>query len=64
MSYENLVKKVFAGLEQGDNSKFINYDKQSATLLNVTSDRNIVNSLNTMVEGVHFLSNIKADDLA
>ena len=64
MSYESLVKKVFADLEHVDSSKFANYDNKAATLLNVTSDRNIVNSLNTMVEGVHFLSNVKACDLA
>ncbi|MEE3002811.1 MAG: AIR synthase related protein [Pseudomonadota bacterium] len=64
MSYEGILKRCFSNLDQGKQTKFLTYDNQAATMLNFTAQSNIVNSLVTLVEGVHFLPNINSDDLA
>ena len=64
MSYERIVSRCFKNLKPEDAAGFVTFDNQAATMLNVKPGFNIVNSLVTMVEGVHFLSSIKAEDLA
>lgn len=64
MSYERIVSKCFRNLQIKDNDNFLTFDNQAAIMLNIPIATNIVNSLVTMVEGVHFLSGIKAYDLA
>ena len=64
MSYERIISRCFKNLKPEDAAGFVTFDNQAATMLNVKPGFNIVNSLVTMVEGVHFLSSIKAEHLA
>ena len=64
MSYERIVSRCFKDLKPASNSNFLTFDNQAATMLNVPVSTNIVNSLVTLVENVHFLPGIHSDDLA